>query len=102
MTSPRRTCLSSGIDRTQDGDTAEHPTRTDRGVPFAHAVVCQAIRHAELVNSHAHSHFAWLGPDWPAIAERIQAFLDADPPPSSDQSRPGPDSAPLLTDVSIP
>jgi pimeloyl-ACP methyl ester carboxylesterase len=55
-------------------------TRTDRGVPFAHAQwFAKAIRHAELVNSHADSHLVWLGPDWPAIAERIRAFLAADP-----------------------
>jgi pimeloyl-ACP methyl ester carboxylesterase len=58
-------------------------TRTDRGVPFAHArSLAGSIRHAELVESRAHSHFVWLAPDWPAIAERIQAFLDA--PPSCD------------------
>ena len=54
-------------------------TRTDRGVPFAHAQsYANAIQHAENVDSHAHSHFVWLGSDWPAIAERIRTFLDAD------------------------
>jgi pimeloyl-ACP methyl ester carboxylesterase len=52
-------------------------TRTDGGVPFAHAQsLVSTIRHAELVESRAHSHFVWLGPDWPVIAERIRAFLD--------------------------
>jgi hypothetical protein len=46
------------------------------------AVRALQIRHAELVESRAHTHFVWLGPDWPAIAERIQAFLDAAPPQS--------------------
>ena len=56
-------------------------TRTDRGVPFAHAQsLASTISHAELVESRAHSHFVWLGPDWPAIAERIRAFLTTDPP----------------------
>jgi pimeloyl-ACP methyl ester carboxylesterase len=52
-------------------------TRTDRGVPFAHAEsLARTIRHATLIESHAHSHFVWLSPDWPPIAARIQAFLD--------------------------
>jgi pimeloyl-ACP methyl ester carboxylesterase len=55
-------------------------TRTDGGVPFAHAQsLTNAIQYAELVESRAHSHFVWLGPDWPAIAVRILAFLDAEP-----------------------
>jgi len=73
-----------------DQPTLVIATRTDRGVPFAHAQsLTGSIRHAELVNSHAHTHFVWLGPDWPAIAERIRAFLDAGPPQSSDPSRSG-------------
>jgi len=55
-------------------------TRTDRGVPFAHArSLAGAIRHAELIESRADSHFVWLGPDWPAIADRIRGFLGPDP-----------------------
>jgi hypothetical protein len=55
-------------------------TRTDAGVPFAHArSLTTTIKHAELVESSAHSHFVWLGPDWPAIAERIRAFLATEP-----------------------
>jgi pimeloyl-ACP methyl ester carboxylesterase len=63
----------------------EQPTlviasRCDGGVPFAHAgSLAATIRHAELVESHAHSHFVWLGADWPAIAKRIRTFLDTDP-----------------------
>jgi hypothetical protein len=34
----------------------------------------------KLIESHADSHFVWLGDDWPAIAERIRVFLDKDPP----------------------
>ncbi len=68
-----------------DQPTLVIATRTDRGVPFAHAQsLASNIRHAELVESRAHSHFVWLGPDWPAIAERIHAFLDTDAPPSLD------------------
>ena len=56
-------------------------TRTDRGVPFAHAQsLLNTIRHAELIESHADSHVVWLGDDWPAIAGRIRVFLDTDPP----------------------
>jgi pimeloyl-ACP methyl ester carboxylesterase len=52
-------------------------TRTDLGVPFAHAEsLARTIRHATLVESHAHSHFVWLSNDWPPIAARIRAFLD--------------------------
>jgi pimeloyl-ACP methyl ester carboxylesterase len=55
-------------------------TRTDGGVPFAHAQsLAGSIRHAELVESRADSHFVTLGPDWPAIAARIQVFLATDP-----------------------
>ncbi len=63
-----------------DQPTLVIATRTDGGVPFTHAQsLLRSIRHAELVESRAHSHFVWLGADWPAIAERIRAFLDADP-----------------------
>jgi pimeloyl-ACP methyl ester carboxylesterase len=52
-------------------------TRTDAGVPFAHAQsLASTIRNAQLVESHADTHFVWLGPDWPVIAERIRGFLD--------------------------
>lgn len=55
-------------------------TRTDGGVPFAHAQsLASSIRNAQLVESRAHTHFVWLGPDWPATAERIRLFLDTDP-----------------------
>jgi pimeloyl-ACP methyl ester carboxylesterase len=64
-----------------DRPTLVIATRTDRGVPFAQArSLAGSIRHAELVESHADSHLVWLGPDWPAIAERIRAFLAAAPP----------------------
>jgi pimeloyl-ACP methyl ester carboxylesterase len=59
-------------------------TRNDRGVPFAHGQsLAGAITHAELVESQADSHFVWLAPDWPMIAERIRGFLEADNPRSS-------------------
>ncbi len=56
-------------------------TRHDRGVPFAHAqTLTTAIRHANLVESHADSHLIWLARDWPNIAETIRVFLTTDPP----------------------
>ncbi|WP_327000394.1 alpha/beta hydrolase [Dactylosporangium sp. NBC_01737] len=64
-----------------DQPTLVVATRTDGGVPFAHAQsLAAAIRRAELVESRADSHFVWLGADWPAIAARIRAFLDLGPP----------------------
>lgn len=52
-------------------------TRKDGAVPFAHAQsLTAAIRRAELIESRADSHFIWLGHDWPAIAEKIRAFLN--------------------------
>jgi len=72
-----------------DQPTLVIATRTDRGVPFAHAQsLTSSIRHAELVESRAHSHFVWLGPDWPAIAQRIRVFLDTDPTAIVGLSRP--------------
>jgi hypothetical protein len=51
-------------------------TRNDGSVPFAHArSLTQAIPHATLVESQADSHFIWLGPDWPAIADTIRGLL---------------------------
>jgi pimeloyl-ACP methyl ester carboxylesterase len=51
-------------------------TRNDGGVPFAHAErYAASIRHAELVESRADSHFVWFGPDWPVVAGRIRSFL---------------------------
>ena len=51
-------------------------TRHDGGVPFTHAeALATAIRRAELVESGAASHFIWFSADWPAIAERITAFV---------------------------
>lgn len=56
-------------------------TRHDGGVPFTHAqALTAAIGHAELVESQADSHFIWLGPDWPAISEKIRVFLTTNPP----------------------
>lgn len=63
-----------------DQPTLVIATRTDGGVPFAHAQsLASTIRNAQLVESRAHTHCVWLGPDWPAIAERIRLFLDTDP-----------------------
>jgi pimeloyl-ACP methyl ester carboxylesterase len=60
-------------------------TRKDGGVPFAHAQsLAAAIRHAELVESQADSHFIWFGPDWPAIAETIHVFLTTELPSTPD------------------
>lgn len=64
-----------------DQPTLVIATRTDGGVPFAHAQsLADTIRHAELIESRADSHFVWLGTDWPEIAARIRSFLDIDPP----------------------
>lgn len=63
-----------------DQPTLVIATRTDGGVPFAHAQsLASTIRNAQLIESRAHTHLVWLGPDWPAIAERIRLFLDTDP-----------------------
>lgn len=60
-----------------DQPTLVIATRTDGGVPFAHAAsLAGTIRHAELVESRADSHFVWLGPDWPTISDRIRVFLE--------------------------
>jgi pimeloyl-ACP methyl ester carboxylesterase len=78
-----------------DQPTLVIATRTDRGVPFTHAQsLAGSIRHAELVESRAPSHFVWLGPDWPVIAKRIRALLHTDPPPVSDHRTPAPDPTP--------
>ncbi|GAA3293567.1 alpha/beta hydrolase [Dactylosporangium vinaceum] len=51
---------------------------TDGGVPFAQAEALAArLPRATLVVSRAAGHFVWCSPDWPAIAERIEAFLRA-------------------------
>jgi pimeloyl-ACP methyl ester carboxylesterase len=72
-----------------DQPTLVIATRTDGGVPFGHAQsLAGSIRHAELVESRAHTHFVWLGPDRPAIAERIRGFLGTDPPGAIGPSRP--------------
>ncbi|MEV4621382.1 alpha/beta fold hydrolase [Asanoa sp. NPDC049573] len=66
--------VTAGIDQ----PTLVIATRTDRGVPFAHAEsLANTIRHASLVESQAHTHLVWLGTDWPSIADRIRTFLDA-------------------------
>jgi pimeloyl-ACP methyl ester carboxylesterase len=73
-----------------DQPTLVIATRTDGGVPFAHAQsLASTIRNAELVESRAHTHLVWLGPDWPAIAERIRLFLDTDPTAAAGPARSG-------------
>jgi pimeloyl-ACP methyl ester carboxylesterase len=68
------------ITRSIDQPTLVIATRTDRGVPFAHAQsLASSIRHARLIESCAPSHLVWLGSDWPTIAARIQQFLQSDP-----------------------
>jgi pimeloyl-ACP methyl ester carboxylesterase len=80
-----------------DQPTLVIATRTDGGVPFAHArSLASAIRNAQLVESRAPTHFVWLGPDWPMIAERIRGFLDRACPPRPTPTDPAPtDPAPL-------
>ena len=52
-----------------DQPTLVIATRTDGGVPFAHAQsLASTIRNAQLVESRAPTHLVWLGPDWPMIA----------------------------------
>jgi len=54
-------------------------TRKDRAVPFAHAEALAAgIAHSRLVVSEADTHFVWFGSDYPAIAETIRNFIQAD------------------------
>ncbi|WP_371778037.1 alpha/beta hydrolase [Streptosporangium subroseum] len=54
-------------------------SRTDRSVPFAHAEsLAAAMSRVELVASQAGSHLIWFGPDYPAIAAKIERFLAAD------------------------
>lgn len=61
-----------------DQPTLVIATRADGGVPFAQGEsLARTIRHAELFESNADSHFVWLGPDWPMIADRIRVFLEA-------------------------
>jgi hypothetical protein len=60
---------------------ALHPSRshglqTCRGEPQS---LTAAIPHARLIESQAGTHFIWLGPDWPAIAQQIRDFLAAGP-----------------------
>ncbi|OHV65582.1 alpha/beta hydrolase [Pseudofrankia sp. BMG5.36] len=73
-----------------DQPTLVIATRTDGGVPFAHAQsLASTIRNAQLVESRAHTHLVWLGPDWLAIAERIRLFLDTDPTAAVGPARSG-------------
>jgi TAP-like protein len=77
-----------------DQPTLVIATRYDGGVPFSHAqALTAAISHAELVESQADSHFIWLGPDWPAISEKIRVFLTTNRPPTPDGR---PDDTPAL------
>jgi hypothetical protein len=53
-------------------------TRKDGTVPFAHAeALATVIRDSELIVSDADSHFIWFSRDYPTIAEKIRAFLEA-------------------------
>lgn len=77
-----------------DQPTLVIATRADGGVPFAHArSLAGSIRHAELVESDADSHFVWLDTDWPVIAARIRAFLQASPPGAAVEHPPMPGPA---------
>jgi pimeloyl-ACP methyl ester carboxylesterase len=63
-----------------DQPTLVIATRTDAGVPFHHAQsLASTIRNAQLIESRAHTHCIWLGPDWPAIAEQVRLFLHTIP-----------------------
>jgi pimeloyl-ACP methyl ester carboxylesterase len=51
-------------------------SRHDGSVPFAHAEALVAtIAGSVLIESAADSHLVWLGPDWPAIGDRIRRFV---------------------------
>ncbi|MFI5808549.1 alpha/beta fold hydrolase [Streptomyces sp. NPDC051561] len=51
-------------------------SRRDGSVPFAHAEALAAMRHAQLWESDANSHFVWFGDGWEETAARVRAFLD--------------------------
>ena len=51
-----------------------HAHRRRRPVPHAQSLA-STIPNAQLIESRAHTHLVWLGPDWPAIAETIRLFL---------------------------
>ena len=77
-----------------DQPTLVIATRTDRGVPFAHAQsLLSTIHHAELIESHADSHFVWLGARL-AGDRRTDPSCSSTPirPPSSGRHTPMPDS----------
>lgn len=51
-------------------------TRYDAGVPFAQSrSLAAGIRDAELIDSGADTHFAWLGPAHNQVADHIRRFL---------------------------
>ncbi|MCX5205799.1 alpha/beta hydrolase [Streptomyces sp. NBC_00237] len=51
-------------------------SRRDGSVPFAHAEALAGIRHAQLWESDADSHFVWFGDGREQTAARLRAFLD--------------------------
>jgi pimeloyl-ACP methyl ester carboxylesterase len=56
-------------------------SREDKAVPFAHAEwSLQHIPQAELCESGFTGHFFWIGPDFPAILQRLVAFLQENTP----------------------
>jgi pimeloyl-ACP methyl ester carboxylesterase len=61
--------------------TVQQPTlvvhsREDRAVPFSHAEwALENISHAQLYEAGFTGHFFWVGPDFPAISQRLIEFL---------------------------
>jgi pimeloyl-ACP methyl ester carboxylesterase len=53
-------------------------SREDKSVPFSHAEwALEHIPQAELCESGFSGHFIWVGPDYPAISQRMVSFLQA-------------------------
>lgn len=53
-------------------------SREDKSVPFQHAEwALEHIPRVELCESGATGHFYWVGPDYPAISQKLVSFLSA-------------------------
>lgn len=74
---PERGRYREALQRSVPCTTLVTASREDGGVRFAHAEdFVRTIPRARLVETHAQSHFYWLGPDRPAVAASIADFLD--------------------------
>lgn len=71
-----RGCYREAILRSVPCPTLVTASRQDGGVSFDHAEdFVRTIPEARLVETHAHSHFYWLGPGRSALATAIKRFL---------------------------